>query len=363
LSKTNLSSECDVVETNVARAGKPVAGSEPEALFGRAAQSFFGSWTADFVSIPGVLEPRDLPLLAVLVAVAQAGSFTGGAKSLGISKSLASENVRALEERCGARLLERSTRSLRLTQVGEAVVQAATAVIDAARQVDVVLEEHRATPVGTLRVTSTQDLGECLVSPVAARLAARHPELRVDVVAADTLQDVITGQFDVAIRLGNPKDSSLAMRRLATFDEPIVAAPALAEAFPRVTRPSQLAGAPWVRHSLISRTATFRFLGPRGETQEVPVSVRAQANTGNGVRALLLGGAGFGMVPEYLIAGDLARGALRRVCPDWVWKRVTLFAILPSAKRHPKRVELFLAALKDALAEGILGSRTAALGP
>jgi DNA-binding transcriptional LysR family regulator len=309
-----------------------------------------------------VLQPRDLPLLAVFAGVVRHGSFTAAARELGLSKSFVSDQVRMLEERCGVRLLERSTRRMRLTQVGEHVLQAATAVGDAAREIDTILELHREAAVGTLRIATTHDLGTRLVIPVAARLAARHPQLRLDIHADDTLHDLIGGRFDVAVRLGAPRDSAHVIRKLGFVGERIAAAPALADAHDRVRRPSDLAAAPWVRHSVVQRSGVWTFRGPRGQSDEIAPNVRGEANTGEGTRALLVAGLGFGTLPEYLIGDELRRGALVTVLPEWVNKQLTLYAILPSRQRQPKRVALFLAALRDAFAEALLGREVAAVG-
>ena len=267
-----------------------------------------------------------------------------------MSKSVVSDHVRSLEKRCAARLLERSTRRMRLTQVGEQVLVVAGAVVDAAGgSTD---QAHRNAPVGTLRVATTHDLGARFVAPLVARLAAQHRQLRVDIVSDDAPHDLIAGRFDVAVRLGAPRDSELVMRKLRTFDEQILAAPSLAAEHPHVARPRDLAGAPWVHHALLSRTDAWTFRGPRGEKDEITVTVRAQANTGDGVRALVKGGVGFGVLPEYQVDADVRRGALVRMCPEWTWREVTLYAVLPSAKRPPKRVELFVTALRDAVGQG-----------
>src|SRR4051794_19316772 len=104
-----------------------------------------------------MISARDLPLLPVFVAVADAGSFTGAARKLGLAKSVVSQHVRTLEERCGVRLMERSTRSLHLTQVGEQVLDAAKDVLASVRSLEQVVEGHRDTPSGTLRVTLPLD--------------------------------------------------------------------------------------------------------------------------------------------------------------------------------------------------------------
>lgn len=111
-----------------------------------------------------------------------------------------------------------------------------------------------------------------------------------------------------------------------------------------------LAGAPWVRHAALGGSDVMTFHGPGAATDRAAVRPRARASSGEGVRALLLAGAGVGALPEYLIADDVRRGALVVLCPGWIWKQVSLFAELPSARRKPRRTTLFLEALRAALA-------------
>lgn len=308
------------------------------------------------------MQPRDLPLLAIFAVVVRHGSFTAAARELGLSKSFVSEQVRLLEERCGVRLLERSTRRMQLTQVGEHVLRAAAAVGEAAREVGAILEQHREAPVGTLRVATTHDLGTRLVIPAAARLARRHPQLRVDIQSDDTVHDLIAGQYDLAVRLGAPRDSSHVIRKLGFIDERIAAAPGLAEGYARARRPGELAQAPWVRHSVVQRGGAWTFRGPRGQTDEVAPVIRGEANTGEGTRELMLAGLGLGTLPDYLIADELRRGALVTVCPEWLHKQLTLYAVLPSRQRQPKRVTLFVEALREVFAEATLGRQLAEAG-
>jgi DNA-binding transcriptional LysR family regulator len=142
--------------------------------------------------------------------------------------------------------------------------------------------------------------------------------------------------------------------QLTQVDEPIVAAPAVAARYVNARKPRDLHAAPWVHHSLLAGTEVMSFIGPRGARQEVVVSRRAQANTGEGVRALVLHGAGVGVLPEYLVAEELRSGALVRLCPEWIWRRLLVFAELPSGKQKPQRLRLFLDGLKRAVADGAL---------
>jgi DNA-binding transcriptional LysR family regulator len=289
---------------------------------------------------------RDLPLLAVFAAVARQRSITGAARELGLSKSVISEQLRALEEKCGARVLERSSRHVELTQLGEQLLAVSATLADASRAVDAILDEHRDGIAGTLRIATTHDLGTRVVAPALGLVVTNHPELRSEMVTDDMPHDLIGERFDLAVRLGAPKDSQLVMRKLCSFEEPIVAAPALAAKYKRATRPSDLAGAPWVKHALVQRIDSWIFRGPRRERDEIEVAIRGSANTGDGVRALLVAGVGCGVLPEYQLADDIKRGALVELCRGWSWKSVSLYALLPSRK-PPRRVELFIAACHD----------------
>ena len=294
------------------------------------------------------MQRRDAGLWLVFAAVARQGSFTGAAKALGLSKSLVSEQIAALEARCGARLFDRTTRRLHLTQVGAELLRATADLERALRTLDGVLEDHAAAPVGTLRVATTTDLGARLVIPAASDVALRHPGLSVEVVCDDAPTDLVGGGFDLAVRLGAPRDSGFIMRKIAAFDEPILAAPALAQRLGPAEHPLALANAPAVCHALVHPLGAWVFQR-RAETQTVPLSVRARANTSEGVRALLLAGLGVGCLPDYLVHDDLARGALVTLCPGWIWRRVSLYTLLPSSGRPARRVSLFIEALAGRL--------------
>jgi DNA-binding transcriptional LysR family regulator len=289
------------------------------------------------------------PLLTVFAAVVRRGSFSAAAIELKLSKSVVSARVMQLEERCGARLLERTTRRLRLTDAGAEVLDTATRVEDALGQLARSLEAGRTEPSGVLRIATTNDLGPLLVGPVVARFVTAYPKVRVEIFSDDAPRDVLGARIDVAVRLGAPKASSFVVRKLAVLIEPIVAAPSLAETLGPVSRPRDLAGAPWVRHALVSATS-MRFLGPGGASEEIVPLVRAEANSGATVLSLLLNGAGVGVLPEHALREHLHEGRLVRLCPAWIWKRVTLYALTPSGAARSPALKAFLAMLRDEIA-------------
>lgn len=289
-----------------------------------------------------MISPRDWPLLPVFVAVADAGSFTSAARTLGLAKSVVSQHVRTLEERCGVRLMERSTRRLHLTQVGEQVLDAAKGVVASVRALELVVEGHRDAPTGTLRLTLPHDpLLSAMIAPIAAGLCRKHSALDVDLCLDDAVHDLVQEGFDLALRLGPVAESSYVVRRLASEPEIIVASPLVTDALDPVRHPRALRGAPWVVHSGLSVRASRTFRSPRGERVQVSVKVTASATSQVATRDLLLAGAGFGVVPQHVVREDIRAGRLVHVCPGFIERRLILHALLPT--RHlPPRVRLFL---------------------
>lgn len=295
-----------------------------------------------------MLSARDLPLVPVFVAVADCGSFTAAAKILGLAKSVVSEHVRTLEERCGVRLMERSTRSLHLTQVGEQVLDAAKDVLASVRALEQVVEGHRSAPSGTLRVTLPHDpLLSAMVAPIAASLARQHPALSVELLLDDAVHDLVQEGLDVALRLGSMSESSYVVRRLASEPEIIVASPLVLERYGSVATPRDLGGAAWVVHSGLKVRSSRTFRSVRGEKAQVSVKVAATTNTQVALRDLLLAGAGFGIAPLHSVREDIRAGRLEHVCAGWIHRKLFLHALLPT-RQSPPRVRLFLAQLPGA---------------
>ena len=296
-----------------------------------------------------MLAPRDLPLLPVFVAVASTGSFTAAAKELRLAKSVVSEHVRTLEQRCGVRLMERSTRRLHLTQIGEQVLEAAEGVLSSVRSLEQVVEGQRELPSGTLRVTLPLDPRlSAIVAPIAASLTQQYAALKVDLVFEDQRVDLVEGGLDIALRLGALAESSYVVKRLGSESDIIVASPAVLAEFPELVEPRQLAKAPWVAHSGLPMRSTWPFRSERGERTQVSVSVRTTTNNVVSMRDLLLSGAGFGVLPAHVVHDDLKSGRLRHVCPNWYQRRILLHALLPT-RHSPPRVRVFLSAVAAAV--------------
>jgi DNA-binding transcriptional LysR family regulator len=302
-----------------------------------------------------MISTRDMPLLATFVAVSRRGSFTAAAAELRVAKSLVSSQLRLLEERLGARLLERTTRRLRLTPVGEQVLPLASAMCDGVADITRLVDATRAGPTGTLRLTASHDIGVRFVAPVLASLIAQVPDFRAELDLDDRSRDLVAEGFDVALRVGAPQDSSLIIRKLGTQPEVIVGAPAIASEL-AARSPRQLVDAHWIVHSVVDKTAVWRFQNDVGDIESVTPNDRIRVSSLPGVLALAVAGAGLAIVPRYFVSNELATGRIEHVCPGWRRRMVSIYALLPPSREQPARTTLFLSALKAAIARDPLGT-------
>ncbi len=295
-----------------------------------------------------MLPPRHLPLLATFVQVCREGSFTKAAISLSISKSVVSAHLRTLEEVLGARLLERTTRRVALTQIGQDVLAAADRMLSAANEVASIAESKRAIPAGVLRVAAPVCLGTLFVVPAVARLCSRYRELRAELVLSDEKTDPIAYRLDVIVSVNVPKDSTLVSMQLGTDTEIIVAAPSLAERWQHATQPTELASGPWIAHTSILASAQEQFRNQRGTLQRLtPRAPSILVNTCDAIRSLVVGGAGFAVAPTRMVAEDIHAGRMVRVLPEWKGRTVRIHAGMPSRNHPPARVTFFLDELRD----------------
>jgi DNA-binding transcriptional LysR family regulator len=311
-----------------------------------------------------MLLPRHLPLLATFVQVCRDGSFTTAARNLSISKSLVSTHLRLLEEALGARLIERTTRRVAPTQIGQDVLVAAEHMLSAASEVARIAESKQETPTGVLRVAAPVDLGALLVAPTVARLCARYPELRAELMLSDDKTDPITHRLDAMVSVNVPKDSALVSIRLGSDFEVIVASPELSRKWHEARQPKDLTGAPWIAHPAVPASARHQFRNQRGTLQRLGTNEpRILANTGDAIRSLVVGGAGFAVVPSQMVSEDLCAGRMVRVLPEWKGRRVVVHACLPSRSHQPARVTVFLEELRAVFKITGFEGQYASMGP
>ena len=292
----------------------------------------------------------DLNDIALFVAVAEDKSFTVAARRLGLPKSTLSRRITGLEEQLGARLLQRTTRQVKLTDVGDAFFERCSQIVadaEDARQAVMQLQQH---PRGRLRVTAPPLFAEAYLAEVLATFGARHPEVRVELVVTDRLVDLVEEGFDLAIRAGRLPDSSLIARKLGPSGLVLVASPEYLAARGTPQRPVDLAEHDCLVFGLPPGPHVWRFEGARG-TQTVAVTPKLLANSFGVTRAVAQAGLGVAILPTFMAAADMQSGRLVRVLPGHEPPEGAIWAVYPSNRHLSAKVRALVDTLADAFGD------------
>ena len=284
----------------------------------------------------------NLNRLAYFAAVVDGGSFTRAAERLGVTKAVVSQQVARLEQDVGITLLLRTTRTVTPTEAGQALHTRCARMLGEADEAFAELAQSAAEPTGTLRITAPNDYGNSAVVPVLVAFRRRHPSCKVQLSLSDRRAEMNTGAWDVAIRLGWLTDSSLRARRIGTFRQVLVAAPALAQP---LSGPDALHQLPFVANAALNeplRWAFTRRAPGNAERCEVALQSSFAVDATPALLGAICQGAGFGVVPDYLAQAELDSGRLVELLPEWALPEGGIFAVYPGARFKPSKVTTFV---------------------
>ncbi|HDJ1441034.1 TPA: LysR family transcriptional regulator [Serratia rubidaea] len=294
--------------------------------------------------------------LEIFVAVVEAGSFTGAAQTLGLTKAVVSFNIKQLEEKLGVSLLTRSTRQVAVTDAGERFYLRCLQLLQDAEQIlDDVRSDHSGLS-GILRITTTPEYGAKVVVPALSAFAALHPQLRIQHVSSSKNDDLIAGRFDVAIRLGRLADSTHHARLIDRFAiYPVASTEYLANHHREaITDLTQLQEARWVAHSRLATPLSWQVLTPAGDN----VLFRAgnppaiMADSAASLLAFARSGAGVALLPAWLVQEDITAGALTRLLPDHRFPTQGIYALYPNTRHVSEKVRTFIDFLQSRIEAG-----------
>ena len=272
--------------------------------------------------------------------VAASGSFTGAASLLNITPSAASKQVKSLEERLGARLFNRTTRHVSLTEVGRAFRDRIEPVLADVEEAEQAVTQLSGEPRGRLRISAPMDFGRAHLSGPIAQFAAEHSALEVDVEFADRFVDVVDEAFDVVVRIGTLADSSLVARYLGPCRRVICAAPSYLAARGEPRDPAELAD--HTRISYAYETERNWTFGSEAGPTRVAVPVRHRSNNGELTRNLVLGGQGIALLPTFLVGDDLRAGRLKALLQAFLLDDIPIHAVYPHRKYLSAKVRHFV---------------------
>lgn len=291
--------------------------------------------------------PDEILAMVCFARVVEAKSFTGAALKLGVSKSVVSARVSALEERLGVRLLQRTTRKLALTPDGLALHEHCARLLVTADDAAATMAGVGAEPRGLLRINAPVVFAEEFLAPAMAAYLERFPNVRIEITLSDTFIDLVEEGIDVAIRVASRlAGTGLAARKLASDRTVLVAAPRYLARRGTPSVPEDLLRHDCLVYSLLTVSQEWRFREPGARSEAtVPIEARFKAASGAVLRRAALAGMGLAVLPTFMIADDLSTGRLRRVVPAFVPTRLGIYAAYPQGKRVPSKTRAFVDAL------------------
>ncbi|MFO0692010.1 MAG: LysR family transcriptional regulator [Polyangiales bacterium] len=278
----------------------------------------------------------DLNELVVFVRVVQAGSIRGAAESLGMPKSTVSRKLIDLEERLEARLLQRTTRKLGLTDIGRVYYDHGVRIVTEVENAERAVRSQHETPRGLLRVTAPLNLA--YLGPIFSDYLRRHPEVRLELSANARVVDLIEERFDVGIRTGRLEDSSLVARSLGAIERILVATPAYAKKRGRPKTPADLE-----KHDclLFGNDATLT-LTRDGRREELSLSPRLLVTDMDVLESAVKDDLGIAVMPAFLCEKALRARRLERMLPEWSPPSTPLHIVYPSTRHLSPTVRSFV---------------------
>lgn len=291
----------------------------------------------------------DFSDLETFVAVVGSGSFAAAARRLSLSPAMVGRRIQALEEEYGVKLIERTTRTQRLTSMGEEFLARARKVVEAAAELGELTQPEAARLSGRIRVSGSTTLGIKRLAGIVARFSELHPGVSVELSLGDRYVDLISDGFDLAVRIGELKASSLVARRVGNYRFICCASPGYLAAHGAPKTPEDLLDARCVLNLNLVPRNRWPFRRPDGERFAVEVKGNVEIDNGEAQRAAALAGAGIIYAPGDLVAEDLRDGTLVAVLKGWRTMTLPIHTVHPSRHFVPRRVS----ALIDAIAEGL----------
>jgi DNA-binding transcriptional LysR family regulator len=277
-----------------------------------------------------------LAAFRVYVRVAEARSFSAVARELGATQPAISRQVAALEEHLGARLLQRTTRSLALTEDGRDLLDHARRVLDAVEDAEAAVGRRHAAPGGLVRLATPSAFGRLYVAPRMNRLLERYPELSIELIMSDEVSDLVADGIDLALRATSIADSSLVARKIGSTRRITVASEECIRAHGLPEHPRDLARLPCVIFTGRPSPNEWQFDGPDGTTM-VTVNGRFRSNNSEAARVGVVSGLGYALMPIWMLGDEIASGQLRAVLTGWEPPAVAISAAYPSRRNLAPR--------------------------
>jgi DNA-binding transcriptional LysR family regulator len=289
----------------------------------------------------------DFEGLAMFAKVAEERSFAAAARAMGVSVATVSRGVSRLEERLGARLLNRTSRQLALTEFGRTIAESASRIYQEAEATEDAAREQSARPRGRIRLAVPMSFGLRWVAPILPDFLRAYPDISIDLHLSDASVDLIGEGFDAALRIAVLPDSSLVARRLCPVSRFVVATPSYLAQYGRPQHPHDLIGRACLGYAYRARSEVWRFVDDAGNEETVEPAGPLRVTNADALVPTVLAGLAIAELPEFIAGEYLRDGRMEALMPDWRMQQGGLYFVTPSLRARPAKIEV----LADFLAE------------
>jgi DNA-binding transcriptional LysR family regulator len=294
----------------------------------------------------------DFEGLAIFAKVVELRSFAAAADELSLSKATVSKAVTRLEERLGARLFNRTSRRLALTDAGQKLsARAARLLADGEAAENEALAQSVA-PRGLVRLAVPMTFGVKMVAPILPQFLQAYPDVAIDLHLSDAMVDLIGDGFDAGLRIASLPDSSLIARRLCAMPRHTVASPAYLKRHGRPTHPMHLAQHKCLGYAYLTTPGIWHFINSRGEEASVRPAGPLRVNNGEALLPALLAGLGIADLPDFIVGDAIASGEVEVILKDWKQREGAVHLVTPPGGPRPARVEALADFLTKQFAKG-----------
>jgi DNA-binding transcriptional LysR family regulator len=294
----------------------------------------------------------DFEALAIFAKVVELRSFASAATELALSKATVSKAVTRLEERIGARLFNRTSRRLALTDAGQRLAERAAQLLADGEAAESEALAQSAAPRGLVRLAVPMTFGIKNVAPLLPEFFELYPEVAIDLHLSDATVDLIGEGFDAGLRIARLPDSSLIARRLCGMPRFTVAAPSYLKRHGRPTHPMQLAQHKCFGYAYLSTPHVWHYTNTAGEQASVRPGGPLRVNNGEAVMPALLAGLGIADLPEFIVGDAVASGEVEVILKGWKQPEGAVHLVMPPGGPRPARVEALADFLTKRFAKG-----------
>ncbi len=281
------------------------------------------------------------------VQVVDRGSVTKAADALRVAPSAVSRRIKELEARLGTQLLIRTTRRMSLTEAGRTFHARCQRILADLDEAEVEASDQHGALKGLLRVAAPLTFGVAHLTPIIIEFMRENPGVVIDLDFSDRVVDLVAEGFEMAIRIGTLRDSSLIARKLVDVHVVACAAPALLAERGMPSHPDQLKDWPALCYTGSERTDIWRYRAPDGSTGSVAMQVRMLANNGGVLRDAAIAGEGVILQPSFLIHKAVARGHLVPILCDFRWLEIAIYTVYPQTRHLSARARAFIDFVRD----------------